>query len=137
MRGNEELSAAAAALERASRDQLAELWVEYFGIAPPSRMSRALLMRAIAYKMQERVLGGLSPALRQFLAGGDASPRRKVRAVSPGVVLIREWQGDTHQVTVAEHGVLYRGKQYRSLSEVARRITGARWSGPRFFGLAA
>jgi len=70
----------------------------------------------------------------------DASARRSisakpVRKVSAGTVLIREWQGATHQVTVLDDGVVYRGKRYRSLSEVARLITGCRWSGPAFFGL--
>ena len=84
--------------------------------------------------MQERALGGLSAATRRLLCeeGGKAARRRVIR---PGTVLIREWHGVAHQVTVGEGGVLYRGERYHSLSEVARLITGTRWSGLRFFGL--
>jgi Protein of unknown function (DUF2924) len=64
----------------------------------------------------------------------SARPAWKLR---PGAVLIREWRGTSHQVAVLEDGVLFRGKHYRSLSEVARKITGNRWSGPLFFGLKA
>jgi hypothetical protein len=92
------------------------------------------MIRAVAYKMQERELGGLSAMTRRLLSVEDArAPRHRV--IRTGTVLIREWHGVAHQVTVGEGGVLYRGARYRSLSEVARLITGARWSGPRFFGL--
>jgi hypothetical protein len=132
----DELGAALVHLERASRHRLAELWVEYFGAAPPPRTSRSLMLRAVAYKVQENALGGLSAAARRLLSGKVPAPvQRRRRAIAPGTVLIREWQGTAHQVTVTEGGVLYRGQRYRSLSEVARLITGARWSGPRFFGL--
>ncbi len=126
MSTGEDLSTVLAGLERASRHRLAEHWVEYFGAAPPPRTSRSLMIRAVAYKMQERELGGLSPA----------AVRRR-RTLSPGSVLIREWHGIGHQVTILEKGVLYRGLRYRSMSEVARLVTGARWSGPRFFGVKA
>jgi hypothetical protein len=134
MSAGEDLGTALARLERASRHYLAELWAEYFGARPPPRTSRALMIRAVAYKMQERELGGLSAATRPLLSdtGGGAARRRALR---PGTVLIREWHGITYQVTVGEQGVIYRGERYCSLSEVARLITGARWSGPRFFGL--
>jgi hypothetical protein len=121
-------------LPRLSRHSLAERWTSLFGAPPPPRTSRALMIRAVAYKMQERVYGGLSPATRRLLMaepGASAPPRR----LAPGTVLLREWQGVTHQVTVLEDGVLWRGKSHRSLSEVARLITGSRWSGPLFFGL--
>jgi Protein of unknown function (DUF2924) len=134
--GND-LGVALARLERASRHNLLELWTEYFGTAAPPRTSRALMIRAVAYKMQEQALGGLSATTRRLLAEEDAKPARPDRALRPGTVLIRQWRGAAHQVTVAQQGVLYRGKPYRSLSAVARLITGARWSGPRFFGLRA
>jgi Protein of unknown function (DUF2924) len=122
-------------LRQESRDSLAQRWVDVFGTAPPPRTSRSLLMRAVAYKMQERVYGGLPPSIRRmFLAEPGAGPKRPQRA-GTGTVLLREWRGKTHQVTIADEGVLYRGKGYRSLSEVARIITGTRWSGPAFFGL--
>jgi Protein of unknown function (DUF2924) len=94
------------------------------------------MIRAVAHKMQERALGGLKPATRRMLqepgaTRGVTGPSSKL---SPGTVLLREWQGVTHQVSVIDDGVVYRAKRYRSLSEVAFVITGNHWSGPRFFG---
>jgi len=100
------------------------------------------LTRAVAYKIQEQAFGGLKPATRKLLLrlGDDAREERPLRlAAAPpaatGTVLMRDWQGTTHEVRVVNGGVLYKGKRYRSLSEVARLIIGARWSGPLFFGL--
>ena len=94
--------------------------------------------------MQERVFGGLKPALRKFLAevGNDSTSARSASAfqsvsVGPGTVLVRKWHGVTHRVTALEKGFEWKGRCYRSLSEIAREISGARWSGPRFFGLKA
>jgi len=87
--------------------------------------------------MQERALGGLSAGTRRLLCGPEPRPVRRRRTLRPGTVLVREWHGVGHQVSVLEEGVLYRGERYRSLSEVAHLITGTRWSGPRFFGLKA
>ncbi len=137
MTTGEDFGTALAGLTRASRDRLTEHWAEYFGPPPPPRTSRSLMIRAVAYKMQERALGGLSAATRRRLSGQEPAPVRRRRALSPGTVLIREWHSVGHQVTIIEKGVLYRGKRYRSMSEVARLITGARWSGPRFFGVKA
>ena len=137
MSAGEDLGVALARVERASRHDLAELWAESFGTAPPPRTSRSLMIRAVAYKMQEQALGGLSAAMRRLLSEDGVKPARRGRRIRPGTLLIRQWRGATHQVTVGEQGVLYRGKQYRSLSAVARLITGAHWSGPRFFGLRA
>ena len=124
---------------RLSRRGLAERWAALFGAPPPARTSRSLMIRAVAHKMQERAFGGLTVSTRRLLVGEAPgaranAPTREARA---GTVLLREWQGATHQVTVIEDGVLYRGRRYRSLSEVARLITGSRWSGPLFFGLKA
>ena len=97
------------------------------------------MIRAVAHKLQELAYGGLSPAARRILIGlkEPASAKPTPRALRPGTELLREWQGTTHRVTVMEDGVVYGGKRYGSLSEVARAITGSRWSGPRFFGLKA
>jgi len=135
MSSSENLGAALAGLERASRHRLTEHWSKYFGAAPPPRTSRSLMIRAVAYKVQERVIGGLSAATRRLLCGEEPAPVRRRRGLRPGTVLIREWHGIAHQITIVEQGVIYRGEHYRSLSEVARLITGARWSGPRFFGV--
>jgi len=99
------------------------------------------MVAAIAYKLQEQAFGTLKASTRRLLAriAGDASARRPLtapsRKPSSGTVLLREWHGVTHRVTVLDDGVLFRGKHYRSLSHVAREITGSRWSGPLFFGL--
>lgn len=104
-------------------------------------MSRRLLILAVAYRMQEQALGGLDRGTRRRLdrltadvAAGRpfATPAIKIK---PGTRLLREWHGVVHEVIAAEDGVQYRGKTWPSLSAVAREITGARWSGPRFFGL--
>jgi len=121
-----------------SRGDLIARWVALYGGAPPPRTSRSLMTRAVAYKMQERVYGGLSTSTRRALAGqGPSATTLPPPEARPGTVLLREWHGVTHQVTIVEGGVLYRGKRHRSLSEVARLITGSRWSGPTFFGVKA
>ena len=109
---------------------------------PPRRISRDLLIRALAYRIQERALGGLSPSTRRLLAkvAADASAHRSIErmpqpSLKPGTVLLREWHGAQHQVIVGEDGIVFQGKRYKSLSQVASRITGTKWSGPRFFGL--
>jgi hypothetical protein len=137
MSTGEDLGTILAGLEGASRDRLAEHWAEYFGAVPLPRTSRSLMIRAVAYKLQERALGGFSAATRRLLSSQEPAPVRRRRALSPGTVLIREWHSVGHQVTIIEKGVLYRGERYRSMSEVAHLITGARWSGPRFFGVKA
>ena len=138
----EELSREIAALSDLTIDKLKERWRSTYDCAPPGRCSKKLLVAAIAYRLQERAFGGLKPSmLRQLERIADGSgelqivnPRPVTRA-STGTVLIRDWRGTSHQVTVLERGVLYRKENYRSLSQVARVITGTRWSGPLFFGL--
>jgi hypothetical protein len=104
-------------------------------------MSRNILVRSIAYRVQERAFGGLNPSTRRRLdrAAADLAagrtPAPPAPKLKPGTRLLREWQGNVHEVIVLEKGVDYRGKSWPSLSAVAREITGTRWSGPRFFGL--
>jgi len=138
----QKLSAEIALLKSLDVDQLRARWKILYETQAPTRFSRDLLMRAVAYRMQERVLGGLKPATRRLFerVSQDARARRPIRVapvrkLAPGALLIREWGGAKHQVTVLERGVMFRGKLYRSLSAVARVITGNRWSGPLFFGL--
>jgi hypothetical protein len=129
------------ALSDLSPDELRKEWRRLYRSQPP-RLSRDLLVRAIAYRIQEVRYGGPSKATRRKLAvlvqerrsGGEIAPEgaQKIRA---GARLVREWNGRTHAITVEEGGFIYAGRTYRSLSAVARDITGARWSGPRFFGL--
>lgn len=121
--------------------ELRQSWRAFFRAAPPPNLGRGFMVRALAYRMQERALGGLKPWALRILDRASAdqpsldSPRTPTRRPPPGAVLIREWHGVTHRVTVLEHDVVYRGHSYKSLSEVARAITGTRWSGPMFFGL--
>ena len=127
-----------AGLSGFSREDLVERWVELHGAAPLKTLTKDLLVRGIAYEMQVRQHGGLTPAETRALtalAQGRADPTRG--ALKSGTRLYRSWQGVTHEVLVLDQGYGWRGKTCASLSEVARAITGTRWSGPRFFGLKA
>ena len=131
-----------AALRQATPADLKERWRALYCTEPPRRISRDLLIRALAYRIQEQALGGLKPSTRRLLAkvAADASARQPIQVapepcLKPGTVLLREWHGTQHQVIVREDGIAFQGKPYKSLSEVAYRITGTKWSGPRFFGL--
>jgi hypothetical protein len=106
------------------------------------RLSRELLIRAVAYRMQELALGGLRPdsqcQLRQIvqeLKQTGTAARRFRPQLKPGTRLMREWQGRTYEVVVLDDGCSWQGARYRSLSAIARKITGTAWSGPLFFGL--
>jgi hypothetical protein len=133
------------ALSRLPKLDIRELREEWRGLyktdASP-HLSRELLIRAVAYRMQEVALGGLRPEpqrqLRQIameLKQTGAAGIRLRRQLKPGTRLMREWQGRTYEVVVLDEGVSWRGTQYRSLSAIARKITGTAWSGPLFFGL--
>jgi hypothetical protein len=129
-----------AALRQATQADLKERWRVLYRTEPPRRISRDLLIRALAYRIQERTLGGLKPSTRRLLAKVAADARRPILlaaqpTLEPGTVLLREWHGTQHQVIVREDGIAFQGKPYKSLSQVAYRITGTKWSGPRFFGL--
>jgi len=129
-------------LRGVSPEELREQWRALFGAVPPPKLRSSLLIQAIAYGLQEQALGGLKPTILRLLEriADDAArrqvsmPQEKIR-VSAGTVLLREWHGTQHQVTVLKDGFLYRAKRFRSLSQIARTITGSRWSGPLFFGL--
>jgi hypothetical protein len=130
-------------LRQLNPEELRERWETLFGLDPPPKLRAALMVQGIAYRLQEQALGGLKPATLRLLEriADDAAARRQVSAtpektpLSAGTVLIREWHGKKHQVTVLKDGFLYRAKRFRSLSQIARAITGSRWSGPLFFGL--
>ena len=136
------LTAEIAGLSKASITDLRERWKAMYGKAPSQEIGRSFLIRAIAYRLQEKAFGGLKPSTRRLLARvaeesatGSSLKKPQIRKAQSGTVLIREWQGNAHRVTMLDDGVSFHGKHYRSLSEVAREITGSRWSGPRFFGL--
>ena len=131
-------------LRQLNAEELREQWQTLFGADPPPKLRSSLMMiQGIAYRLQEKALGGLKSATLRLLEriADDATVRRQVSTtpekirVSTGTVLIREWHGTQHQVTVLKDGFLYRAKRFRSLSRIARAITGSRWSGPLFFGL--
>jgi hypothetical protein len=138
----DQLTAELVQLEGLSLNELRARWRQLYETAPPPRFSRDLLRRAVAYRMQELVLGGLKPATRRLLQRiTDEARARKpiklapVRKLEPGAILVREWQGTKYRIVIMESGVRFREQRYRSLSQVARVITGNRWSGPLFFGL--
>jgi hypothetical protein len=126
-----------AALAELNRTALLERWRRAFGRDAPPRLSRALMEKAIAYDLQVKASGELSARTRRALkaaAKADGSSSLG-KLPSRGTRLIREWHGTLHEVEVLEDGYLWRGARHRSLSAIARAITGAKWSGPRFFGL--
>ncbi len=129
-----------AALDRMPIHDLEIAWRRVHRGQAPARMSRDLLVRGIAYRMQERAHGGLAPALRRRLRELTQEVEAKCAdafdpgiTLRPGTRLVREWRGMTHTVIVLDDGFEYAGERYRSLTEIAKRITGAHWSGPRFF----
>jgi hypothetical protein len=117
---------------------LSARWQVKRGAPPPKGMSRRLLLLALAYQLQADAYGPLDPKTSRYLRAVAASGPKAVRpppALKPGMRLMREWNGRTHVVDVTEDGLSWSGETYPSLSAIARAITGARWSGPRFFGL--
>ena len=130
-------------LAGASRDELRREWRRLYRSEPP-RISRDLLILGIGYRLQEIEHGGLGKATRRKLRTLAKALRTTGRigptpglSLKPGARLVREWHGRTHTVTVTEDGFEYAGTSYPSLTKIAKKITGAHWSGPRFFGLLA
>lgn len=126
------------------REALISVWIDAHGRPPPKGISRRLLEYAAAYHAQAKARGGLAAATKRRLRREVApqtdsapSPKDSIRRslLPAGSRLVREWHGKTHTVDVTASGFLYQDRHYGSLSEVARTITGARWSGPRFFGI--
>jgi hypothetical protein len=136
-----ELSQRMAALSGLTAQQLRDEWRRIYRGQPP-RLSRDLLIRSIAYRMQELAHGGLSKATQRTLAtmtkelevNGNVTIAPDLR-VRSGARLVREWRGRIHTVVVTDNGFEYAGKTYSSLTSIAHEITSAHWSGPRFFGL--
>lgn len=124
-------------LRRLDREELLNRWKILYEHEPPTSISKPMLLHAIAYRMQEKALGGLKPATQRFLKQclSERQPSISADNLKIGTRLLREWHGVTYEVTITENGVMFKGKRYQSLSEVARVITGTRWSGPNFFGL--
>ena len=140
--GPEQLAQQIAHLLSLDVPTLREKWTTLFGANPSPRLGRVLMIRAIVYRLQERAFGGLKSSAQRMLdrvcdgPGKVAHERAPKRRANAGTVLIREWRGIRHRVTVLDsEDVVYHGRRYKSLSEVARAITGTHWSGPLFFGL--
>jgi hypothetical protein len=129
-------------LEGMSLEELRRAWRSWLGSEPPGMKAASFVRRLLAWKLQERAYGGHSAAvlrrLKQLYEAFEKDPNyNPIRApgLHPGTTLVREWNGVTHRVQVMEAGFAWQGKSYDSLSEIAREITGTRWSGPKFFGL--
>jgi len=116
-------------------------WRTMFGRRAPAHLPKHLLVRIIAYRLQADVHGDLDPASVRYLdrlaksRSDRSAPLPEMTSVRPGTVLVREWDGVVHHVMAVDEGFAWNGTSYRSLSQVARAITGTRWNGPRFFGL--
>jgi len=132
---------ALARLPQLSLRELRQQWRVLYKAEASPHLSRALLLRAVAYRMQEVALGGLRPQrqrqVRQFAQHLKDGQEGRIRRpeLKPGTRLVREWQGRTYEVLVLDDGFSWQGMTYRSLSALARKITGTAWSGPLFFGL--
>jgi hypothetical protein len=129
-------------LPHASKSALCHLWRQIFKKEPPSEIQKDLMLRIIAYRLQEQEFGGLSDAARRRLRQlanafeSDATATVSTRPpIKPGTRLVRQWNERVHVVNVEAKSYEYKGARYESLSEIARLITGTRWSGPLFFGL--
>ncbi len=139
-----DLATKLAALPKMAAVDLRAEWRRLHRAHPPQRIGRHLLEHGVSWKLQERPNGVHSAAMNRRLAElaktmdekGDLAKTRSVR-LNPGVNLVREWRGETHDVLVLEDGFQWRGQRWRSLSAIASEISGTHWSGPRFFGLQA
>jgi Protein of unknown function (DUF2924) len=124
-----------------STQELRLAWRKLHRDDPPFGISRDLLIRALVHQLQEQSYGGTGRALRRRLQtlagerGKRGAPFNPAVVLKTGTTLVRQWRGHTHAVFVRDDGFEYEGERYRSLSVIAKRITGAHWSGPRFFGL--
>ena len=131
-------------IQGANKAELRRLWQEIFPDSPPPNLRQEMLRAVLAHRVQEQSFGSSSSALvarlRQIARTIESDPEAAIAmssAIKPGTRLVRRWKGRNHLVTVEPSGFDYRGQRYEKLSEIARLITGTRWSGPLFFGLCA
>lgn len=129
-------------LEELSTAQLKQYWHRKWPVQLPKQVSRELLVLSLGWEVQAGEFGGLPRGLQRQIdaLAGDLKRSGKIDSsapirIKPGTRLVREWQGERHEVTVLGKRFTYKNKQFDSLSEIAREITGTRWSGPVFFGL--
>ena len=142
MRGATDLPAELARLSCLSVDDLKSAWTEILGGTAPKNARRDYLLRAITHHLQCRVYGGIAKPLHRALmkvadakAGESIEAAKRTRSLKLGARIYREWKGAVHEVEVIDGGYQYEGATFKSLSVIARKITGTRWSGPAFFGL--
>ncbi len=125
------------ALLKAERSVLVTRWTDLFDAVPPPRLSQSMMARILACELQWEASGQTRSAivrkLDQVIAGGASNKP----VAGTGQRLVRDWNGRRHVVDVTEEGYVWQGRRFRSLSAIAREITGTKWSGPRFFGVAA
>jgi Protein of unknown function (DUF2924) len=139
--GLSDIEAEIAGLRDRSTPELRLAWRKLHRTEPPFGMSRDLLIRSLAYELQQRAHGSPNRALLrrlQTLAGASEKSALSFEfgvVLKAGTTLVRQWRGHTHTILVHEDGFEYEGERYRSLTVIAERITGAHWSGPRFFGV--
>ena len=137
-----EISTKLQELPHLPKPELLALWQELFAKPAHPGLRRNLMIPVLAYRLQEQAYGGLKHSTRKRLQKLTAELEQNQKAplallpqLKAGTKLLRQWQGEMHEVLVADEGFEYRGQRYASLSEIAREITGTRWSGPLFFGL--
>ena len=133
-----QLEAEIARIRSLSVHELRTLWRTTLRSAPPAGFTKDLLGRALAYRLQEKAYGGLDKSTRKLLnalAGRNGAGAQLYERLKSGTVLVREYQGERHSVTVIPDGYVWREKIYPSLSAIALAITGTAWNGHRFFGL--
>ena len=137
-----EISARLEELPRSRTAKLRVLWQELFEKPVHPKLRREMMIPILAYRIQEKAYGGLKRSTRKRLEKLaqelERDPKAQVQTqqhIKTGTKLLRQWRGETHHVVVVDGGFVYRNQRYKSLSEIARQITGTRWSGPSFFGL--
>jgi len=119
-----------------NRTVLIEQWRRFYGCSPPKYLPLQLLQSALVWEEQARITGGIpAKMLRTLRIACEPQMVMRITTLNAGAVLVREWNGRTYQVSVLEEGFRMDGKDYTSLTAIAKKITGAKWSGPRFFGL--
>lgn len=142
--GADDIGNCAAHIDQNDMGSLRDMWTQVYGLAPPPRVGRDILVLALAWNVQAKNGNGLSRWARAAVQRVKAEIKDgKVqienvafpKTPTPGTTLIREWNGTTHQVLVLDRGFAYEGRVWRSLSQIAGEITGSRWNGPAFFGL--
>lgn len=124
-------------LAELSRQDLKERWEDIIGLPPPPRIARVTMIRILTCELQWQTSGQSRAVFMKKLERLVAGAEQEKPIANSGARLVREWNGREHVVDITDDGYLWNGRSWRSLSAIAKEITGAKWSGPRFFGVAA